>query len=1013
MRETTYDYDDDGNQTLVRAPGAHKAPGDPLAPQVTTRVFDARGLLWTEATGSGTFERTTATEYDGNGNLRRRVNPAGVKRGADKTPRNADPGTLPTATSAWNEHSLVSQFDADNLLKATFLPWGRKNTEDGDRYQTQVDRNSLGQITEVYPPFRVADTPNRGRPTTYSHFDNGWIRTSRDNVATPPTFTYDYDGRGQQIEWTGTPNAGTPRRRTERTYWPNGVLKRRVARDLRDDTQSRTYDYEYNLNRSLTRMTDVNRSRVTAYSYDDLERQTLSNETWATDPQDTCQSFDANGNVKVRTTAARWDGSACGSGKTATFTFDEQDREIKAVIAQSGAPTRTTETQWHPSDELAERARTRSDNATRILDRRYFADDGRLTQHVRLRVGTATPLKDRTYAYDDATNGSTDAAQWGNGRRTNDEQGTYRFNSRGQMIQWTPSTPAGASTQNYSLDGLGQVKQVSGAGLLTTTYAYDGDQLQSITTGGQVTSYSYYELGELKKIDHADSTPDETYGYDAFSRLTSLDKGANRQTTYKYDGFDRREQRVTVDSAGATPKTTTSRMSYVGSTEELAQEATTGGGEADKTRSYDYDSALQRLGLSSQNGTGSIEYRAYLTDANGDVEGLEESDGRMLARYGYDPYGQDREADTQDLSDADRATGAGIAKDNPFRYQGKYLDGESSTYDMAARDYRPDIGRFLSPDRYEAADQDLRLQLDPSTNSRYAFLAGDPVDRLEFDGHEPESSFHDCYPGSIYCTPENPTPKQRERGRAIRQAVNTAISTARERVRQRQADTQAAQVAAKVIAQEVADRYCMNGNLCGHEKTAENQRKVYDALMNGKDLSKLELERESTDVPWWDPFNLLVGAGTGGLAAIAVKGVGKGTAAVLAGVFSGGARNAAAPVGREGIRQMIERTAQAQADQGEAFLLQQLTLREQAALRAKPFLKRAFLGTAVHRATNAALRNTFRNNRFRYNANRGPDFLDTQSGSFIELTTPRQVARHQARGGDYVNADYATYTLPE
>jgi hypothetical protein len=130
-------------------------------------------------------------------------------------------------------------------------------------------------------------------------------------------------------------------------------------------------------------------------------------------------------------------------------------------------------------------------------------------------------------------------------------------------------------------------------------------------------------------------------------------------------------------------------------------------------------------------------------------------------------------------------------------------------------------------------------------------------------------------------------------------------------------------------------------------------------------------------------------------------------------VFSGGARNTAAPVGREGIRQVVERTAQAQADQGESFLVQQLSNAERDAMARKPFLKRAFLGTAVHRATNAALRQTFGRNRFRYNASRGPDFYDAEAGNFIELTTPRQVAAHRARGGAYTNADYATYTLPE
>jgi hypothetical protein len=38
-----------------------------------------------------------------------------------------------------------------------------------------------------------------------------------------------------------------------------------------------------------------------------------------------------------------------------------------------------------------------------------------------------------------------------------------------------------------------------------------------------------------------------------------------------------------------------------------------------------------------------------------------------------------------------------------------------------------------------------------------------------------------------------------------------------------------------------------------------------------------------------------------------------------------------------------------------------------------------------------------------------PDFLEEATGNMVELTTPGQVGAHVARGGDYVNALYATY----
>ncbi|MGI8728633.1 MAG: RHS repeat-associated core domain-containing protein [Solirubrobacteraceae bacterium] len=56
---------------------------------------------------------------------------------------------------------------------------------------------------------------------------------------------------------------------------------------------------------------------------------------------------------------------------------------------------------------------------------------------------------------------------------------------------------------------------------------------------------------------------------------------------------------------------------------------------------------------------------------------------------------------------------------------------------MQARSYRPDIGRFLSQDRYEAASADVALQSDPLTQNRYAFAAGNPINNIEFDGHGP------------------------------------------------------------------------------------------------------------------------------------------------------------------------------------------------------------------------------------------------------------------------------------
>jgi hypothetical protein len=114
--------------------------------------------------------------------------------------------------------------------------------------------------------------------------------------------------------------------------------------------------------------------------------------------------------------------------------------------------------------------------------------------------------------------------------------------------------------------------------------------------------------------------------------------------------------------------------------------------------------------------------------------------------------------------------------------------------------------------------------------------------------------------------------------------------------------------------------------------------------------------------------------------------------------------------GDEAAASIISRVAQAQADRGVSYLQRFLTPAEQAALARAPNLGSRFLGQAVHRATDAALSADYPG-RFVYST-RGVDFYDTTTGAMIELTTPGQVFSHLARGGAYLYAQYATYTLP-
>lgn len=121
---------------------------------------------------------------------------------------------------------------------------------------------------------------------------------------------------------------------------------------------------------------------------------------------------------------------------------------------------------------------------------------------------------------------------------------------------------------------------------------------------------------------------------------------------------------------------------------------------------------------------------------------------------------------------------------------------------------------------------------------------------------------------------------------------------------------------------------------------------------------------------------------------------------------SGGACPAAGAV--PSARELVETTARAQAARGTDELMKALSTSERAAMERAPWLWRPMLGQAVHRSTRDALEEAYPG-RFQY-FTRGPDFLDTSTGDWLELTTPGQVRAHELRPG-YEIAEMCTYTL--
>ena len=766
-------YDRDSNLTEIDAPGAAAQLGGAIRRQVMRMTYDGRDLPYSTTTFRNGQERTVIREFDPNGNLRRAITPRGVTSDAAgrPVPRWADSDDPRAGTSNASKHATVNEYDADNLLTATHLPWGDPVAADafsgqnGKRFVQRFERDVRGRIMQITPAYDPDDADEAAqigrRRTTYTHFQNGWIKTATDpdhegdGNATVMRLQYGYDRRGFQSLWRfeRVQNGGTPelKREISRVIAPNGTLTRREAR--RPGRATRGHSYTYNANHTMTSIADEDPeaedhpgTRTTQIAVNAAERPVLVDETWSRG-RDTTFLYDRNGNVVRRQTDGRADpptapvdpeqpyGYTGSDARTTAFTYDALDREKTAAVCDNASScsagaggARVTSTDWYPSGEVERRTKPSS-----AVETRAYFEDGRISQM--RRVANGVQQKDQTYDYDE------------NGNRTRDERGTYLHSARDGLIKWTRSN---GSTVSYRLLGSRAIKESIDTQGPEYEYRYSGDRLDEIVASeaGQTATATleYDALGATRFMRQQQGTTE--YQYDEFERLRRV-KGFGAPAgqsgdRYCYDALDRRALRIessntTATCATATPTTPGTReYAYVGLTNMLAREQTDTGA----IRTYDYDSSYNRLGRSKVGD----RYQSYAHDANGSVEGIEHADGTLPSteQYPYDPYGRLESASRQiddPPNEAENELATADMKDNPFRFQGFYYDAGTQTYDMQARDYRPDIARFLSVDRYSDAYADLSLLADPVTQNRYAFAGGNPITLVEVDGHEPPSSF--------------------------------------------------------------------------------------------------------------------------------------------------------------------------------------------------------------------------------------------------------------------------------
>ena len=109
----------------------------------------------------------------------------------------------------------------------------------------------------------------------------------------------------------------------------------------------------------------------------------------------------------------------------------------------------------------------------------------------------------------------------------------------------------------------------------------------------------------------------------------------------------------------------------------------------------------------------------YIKNVLGDVKGILDANGNLVAEYKYDAWGNHKVFDS---NGNENSSSTFIGNINPIRYRGYYYDTETKLYYLETRYYDPKIGRFISPDATK--------YLDPSALgglNLYAYCNNNPV----------------------------------------------------------------------------------------------------------------------------------------------------------------------------------------------------------------------------------------------------------------------------------------------
>ena len=292
----------------------------------------------------------------------------------------------------------------------------------------------------------------------------------------------------------------------------------------------------------------------------------------------------------------------------------------------------------------------------------------------------------------------------------------YTYDAQGQILTWTKNYPGLSPAPQYfdlGYDNADQVltaplKKASGGLITQYTYGYDlaanrtSELVGTITTtstpnsvneiisqsGGTNRTLTYDANGSLTNDGLT-----RTFEWDAANRLTAINYSGGNRSEFTYDGLSRCVK--IVENAGLI--VSTRKFVWCG---------------MEKCEFRDANDAVTAFVYPQGQYSGTTPY-FYSRDHLGSIREMFKSDGTVVARYDYDPWGRSTTVVNTALPD--------------FNFTGLYRHSQSKLDLAVYRAYDPDLGRWISRDPLENAE------LLQGTNL-YGYVSNDPINYIDSDG---------------------------------------------------------------------------------------------------------------------------------------------------------------------------------------------------------------------------------------------------------------------------------------